>query len=549
MEDLFKEEVEAIGLDFGTHYSCIGVYRNGGVEIIPNSIEEKLTPSVVLFKDENVYVGEETTYMLPKNPFNYITEVKRLIGCHLEDKYNKSIIYEFPFKLKGQRDYPLIEIDISNKKQSFSSEEIIALIIKKMLQKAENYLNKKIGKIVITVPNYFTKEQRHSMEMAANRAGLEVLAIINDSESATLAYGFNNEIYRDKKFLVFDFGGQSLNVSLLSYSEKDYFVLLSTDGKLDLGGKCFTESLAQYIINKYNINNINKDKMKNNQAIEELKDACENVKKILSVSKETKLILNNFYDNKNINEKITRDKFEEICLPLFNEIDKVLENVLWHSHLEKKDIDEIILVGGSTRIPKVKEIIKKFFGDKININDSINVDEIVAYGAAVKANNIINGDYEILSNIIPFSLGIGIQKKIKYKGIQKKREEISIIIEKGRKIPYVNSKNYTLQNDYKSSITLKIYEGNDKYVSNSILLKELTFDGLIPNNKGEVNIIVEFQVNVDSTIRITIFDKLDKKEKAFSFDFKNENIHVLKNKIKKYKKKKMKKMKKKMKKR
>ena len=405
------EDDYAIGLDLGTTFSCIGVYRNGGVEIIPNSIGEKITPSVVVFKDNEILVGEDTTDVLVKQYSNCIYEVKRLLGLDFTKEKSKKEIERLPFKvIKSDKNNSVnielekeIEIEVDGKKEKkkiFTPVEISSFIIKKMVHNAENYLGKKIQKLVITVPAYFNEDQKKLTQQAAKLLNLDVIRIINEPTAAALAYGFTKEKLEDKKILVFDLGGGTFDVSILAFeseqtkdkTERKNLTVLSISGDMHLGGEDFDNALVDYVIKKQNIN---KEIKQNKEAMKKLKVACENIKKILSTATETTLRINKIYrDEENnvdidVNEKITRKEFEEVCQPLFDRLEIPIKTALSNKHISKNDINEVILIGGSTRIPKVKEFINFFFDNKVKINDSINADEAVAYGATLQAENII----------------------------------------------------------------------------------------------------------------------------------------------------------------
>jgi len=380
------EDDYAIGLDLGTTFSCIGVYRNGGVEIIPNSIGEKITPSVVIFKDDGILVGEDTLEYLVKNCDSCVYAIKRLLGMDFQNEEYKEEI---------QRLLPFIELELNKKNEDEKkiytpaeiSVEISSLIIDKMVKNAEKYLDKKIKKLVITVPAYFGEEQKKLTKQAAEDSEYEVITIINEPTAAALAYGFTKEKIENEKILVFDLGGGTFDVSILSFKKEEnsdfkYLEVLSTSGDMHLGGEDFDNALVNYILNKLkDKENIKKD----NKCMKRLKLACENIKKILSNSNETVLRLTNFYNNIDIVEKITKEDFENICQPLFQRLETPIKKALSDGHLIKEDINEVILIGGSTRIPKVKEFVKNFFPKIKKINDSINPDEAVAYGATLQA--------------------------------------------------------------------------------------------------------------------------------------------------------------------
>ena len=380
MEQL--EDQYAIGLDLGTTFSCIGVYRNGGVEIIPNRNGETITPSIVILtNDSKILVGEETTDFLVKNYDSCIYEIKRLIGREYSDSKFQEEKDKLPFKIvrSNQGDYPEVEVQVEGETKKYSPVEISSFIIKKMKENAENYLNKKINNIIITVPAYFNNSQRKLTKQAAELIGLKVLRVINEPTAAALAYGFDKKENTKEKILIFDLGGGTFDVSILDLSilsEKDEknkdnyksFKVLSTSGDTHLGGEDFDNTLVEFFLKKI-INDksklmkkeeeankwkkeIKEQVMKDKQAIKRLKVSCENLKKILSNAESAILRINNFYMNEDISEKITRKEFEEECEPLFRRIEKCLEDALTSANLKKEDINQIILVGGSTRIPK-----------------------------------------------------------------------------------------------------------------------------------------------------------------------------------------------------
>ena len=406
----------AIGLDLGTTFSCIGVYRNGGVEIIPNSIGERITPSIVIFKDKEILVGEDTVDVLVKYYENCLYEVKRLIGLDFSKKQFRDEVEKLPFKVilpTADHKQANIEVVVNKKKKTYTPTEISSLIIKKMVHNAENYLNKKIKKLVITVPAYFSESQKKLTSQAAEMLNLDVIKIINEPTAAALAYGFTEDQSQDKNILVFDLGGGTFDVSILSFeNEKNNqenvnaknLSVLATSGDMHLGGEDFDNALANYVIEKANIK---EDKIrKNNQAIKKLKVACENAKKILSSSDKTTIRINNVLDKIDINVEITKDEFERICQPLIDKLNIPLNSAISEAEkkmrelnkkFSKEDIDEIILIGGSTRIPKVKEFVKDFFPSK-RINDSINPDEAVAYGATLQAEKLLYNSDKIISN-------------------------------------------------------------------------------------------------------------------------------------------------------
>ena len=543
-----KLETEyAIGLDLGTTFSCIGVYRNGGVEIIPNRNGEKITPSIVIItNDSKILVGEETINYLVKYYDGCIYEIKRLIGRKFSDKEVQMEMEKLPFKIvhANEGDSPEIEVTINGEKKTFNPVEISAFIIKKMVNNAEIYLNKKIKKLVITVPAYFNDSQRKLTRQAAETIGLKVIQVINEPTAAALSYGFGKNKEINGKILVFDLGGGTFDVSILTM-EKDEkniskFKVIATSGDTQLGGEDFDNELVEYFIKKGNFdNNLKEDK----RCLRRLKVACENIKKILSSSKETILRINNLYNNQDLNESITRDDFEKICGHLFAKLEVSLDEALKNAKLSKDDINEIILVGGSTRIPKVKEIIKNYFPNCKNINDSINPDEAVAYGATIGAEKLLhNKDHNIsnihLYDIIPLSLGVKVSNQSKDPDLKKEGDEMSVIIKRGTPVPTFNTHNYYTKCDKQKKVTLDIYEGEKRYVKYNHLLKSITISNLTERPKGKTCVIVTFEIDHDGILTVKAKEKSeDNKGQYLELTIKNDEISLTEEQIEQLKKK------------
>ena len=506
-----EDEDYAIGLDLGTTFSCIGVYKDGKVEIIPNSKGEKTTPSIVILtNDSNIYVGEDAIDYLDQYYDCCISEIKRLIGRKLSDKNIKEEIKKLPYKIISNSDESLkIQININGILVYYNPVEISAFIIKKMIRNAEKYLNKQITKLVITVPAYFNDSQRKLTKQAAEIVGLKVLRVINEPTAAALAYGFNENKNINENILVFDLGGGTFDVSILSVKKDENnpnyksFQVLGASGDTQLGGKDFDNQLVEYFLNKmYKKEEI----MQNKQLINQLKIACERIKRILSDKDKATLHINEFYEKMDVIENITRDEFENICEPLFKKIIITLEDSLRNAKLTKNDIQEIILIGGSTRIPKIKEIVKNYF-PKSHINCSINPDEAVAFGATIEAEKLINNKNKAISNFIlldaiPLSLGTNTKNKYKETKIKNEGDLMSVIIKRGTFFPVSFSKTYGTIVDNQKTMTIDIYEGENNFVKYNHLLKKSEISGLTPRPKGQTKVVVTFDINIDGILSV-----------------------------------------------
>ena len=515
MEQL--EDEYAIGLDLGTTFSCIGVYRNGGVEIIPNIIGEKITPSVVIItKNSKILVGEETNDFLVKNYDNCIYEVKRLIGREIDEEERKKLQEKFPFKIvtSNKGNFPEIKIKGKWKEITYSPVEISSYIIKKMIFNAEKYLNKAITKLVITVPAYFSDSQRALTRQAAEALGLKVLRIINEPTAAALAYGFDEKQDHNSTILIFDLGGGTFDVSILSL-EKDKdknetkFEVLGTSGDSNLGGEDLDNALVELVLRKINDEEIVAQIRKDKQAMKRLKVACENAKKLLSISEEANILINEIIRNVDLIEIIRRKEFEMACQPIFNKLYEPINKALKIANEKRNNlvIDEVILVGGSTRIPKIKEMIRNYF-PKSKINDSINPDEAIAYGATLEAEKILHPQSDKSKNfslldVTPFSLGTDIKNNSTDPEVKKEGDLMDVIIKRGDHIPITRSKTYSTFLDNQTSMSINIYEGGKKFIKYNRLLKKSTINNLTKRPKGKtlVKIILDIDVNGILTVK------------------------------------------------
>ena len=541
-----------LGLDLGTTFSCIGVYRNGGVEIIPNRNGERTTPSIVTIMDEkNILAGEDTLEHLVKDYDSSIYSIKRFIGRKYTDKDVKEAINKenFPFKIVGDKQgkFPLILVDKNNKQIKFTFEELSSFVIKKMVDNAEAYLGKKkVKSLVITVPANFNDAQRNCTKQAAKLAGVNVLRIINEPTAAALAYGLGqktdeNEGDKEKKILVFDLGGGTFDVTILKIIKdgEQNFEILSTKGDKFLGGEDFDNKLVEYMLDKFckKMKESKEEIKKDKKCIKRLKISCENIKRVLSSNEDTTLYLSNFYKGNDIYETITKNEFQNLCNDLFQRLKPPIDDALEYAKLTKNEISEIVLVGGSSRIPKVKLFLKQYFNikdsNKINnpenqktrINDSINPDETVAYGAtlmaaklSLKNNNIANFS---LMDITPLSLGINVRNKSTNPEIKKEGDLMSVLIKRGSKIPLSNKKIYQTSEDNQSIVSIYIYEGEKKYTRYNHILGKVELYDLPKKKKGELRVEVNFSLDDNGILSVTATEK--QTGKSISTRIKNDS--------------------------
>ena len=533
-----KYEDLPIGIDLGTTFSCIGVYRNAAVEIIPNEKGDRTTPSIVSFLNDDIYVGEQTEYKRLKDPKNKIYAVKRIIGRNFDDPEVQEDLNKFSYKVKNDNNRPIIEVN-SNGIKTYSPEEISAKVLAKLKQSAESFLQQSIKKVVITVPAYFTERQKQATKNAGEIAGLDVIKIINEPTAASLAYGFGktqnnsggkllgkniffddiqqstfrsgffeekNKKKETQNILVFDLGGGTLDVTLLELEEGDITVK-SHSGKMHLGGEDFDNILMQYCIEQFKLKtsiDLNKEEFLKQKI--RLKEHCEKAKRQLSYQNEVEIEVESIAKGKDLYLRISRAKFEELCKDIFELCKEPILEVLEKSGEERNNIDEIVLVGGSTRIPKIQSILKDFFYGK-ELNKRLNPDEAVAYGATIEAA-LQMGEYAedvVLLDVCPFSLGIAVVNR------EKNSEELGMImskvIKKGSKLPCKKKEYFNPAEDYQTSILFQVFEGENKYIKNNYILGKFQLLNLPCKKKSENSVEVTFELDEDSILTVTAVEK------------------------------------------
>ena len=405
-----KKEIDGpvIGIDLGTTYSCVGIFKNGRVEIIPNELGNRITPSYVAFTDDEKLVGEAAKNQGSQNPLRTIYVVKRLIGRNYDDKEVQRDVKYLPYKVVSKSGKPYVQVETKDGEQKLSPEQVSAMVLVKMKEIAEAYLGREVGHAVITVPAYFNDAQRQATKDAGLISGLEVLRIINEPTAAAIAYGMDKKS-GEKNIVVFDLGGGTFDVSLLTI-DNGVFEVVATAGDTHLGGEDFDQRITEHFIKVFKKKNNGVDIKKDPRAFQKLRTEVEKAKRDLSSVHQVKVTIEGIMDGIDFDETITRARFEELCADLFKKTLKPVQQVLDDSSLKKSEIDEIVLVGGSTRIPKVQQLIKDFFNGK-EPNRGINPDEAVAYGAAVQGG-ILGGEQSeetkdiLLIDVTPLTLGI-----------------------------------------------------------------------------------------------------------------------------------------------
>ncbi|EIM22932.1 putative heat shock protein sks2 [Wallemia mellicola CBS 633.66] len=490
--------VPAIGIDLGTTYSCCGVWQNDRVEIIANDQGNRTTPSYVAFNDAERLIGDAAKNQSAMNPKNTVFDVKRLIGRRTDDDEVKKDSKAWPFEIVDKEGSPVVKVQFKGEEKQFSPQEISAMVLTKMKEIAEAKLDSEVTKAVVTVPAYFNDSQRLATKDAGVIAGLEVLRIINEPTAAAIAYGLDSKSSEEKNVLIFDLGGGTFDVSLLNITG-GVFAVKATAGDTHLGGEDFDNTLLEHFKAEFQRKN-KVDITDDARAMRRLRSACERAKRTLSSVTQTTVEVDSLFNGIDFQANITRARFEEINADKFKSTIDPVARVLKDAKVSTQKVDEIVLVGGSTRIPKVQSLVSEYFGGK-QLNKSINPDEAVAYGAAVQAAVLTGHTSDktadlLLLDVAPLSLGVAMQGDV-----------FGVVVPRNTPIPCNKSRTFTTVEDNQTQVTFPVYEGERTQCRDNRLLGEFELTGIPPMPRGQAELHCTFEVDANGLLKVSAQDK------------------------------------------